>query len=94
MASAVLQEIAINLGNDTGLEAFDAGSVADSWRQQPGAPCFALILSTLELAFWILVSETDCPSVGVTAVHGRLGDGATNPDEGWSVCLDRAITCI
>ncbi len=32
------REVAIALVNDTGLDAFDAGLLRDSWRQQPGAP--------------------------------------------------------
>src|SRR3954464_13837107 len=32
------RKVGMKLVEDTGFDAFDAGSLADSWRQQPGAP--------------------------------------------------------
>lgn len=33
-------EITMSLVKDSGVDAFDAGSIADSWRLQPGAPVY------------------------------------------------------
>lgn len=35
-------EVAVTLVDDAGFGAFDAGRLANSWRQQPGAPASAL----------------------------------------------------
>ncbi|WP_104182334.1 NADPH-dependent F420 reductase [Arthrobacter sp. B0490] len=37
--------VALSLVKDTGFDAFDAGSLADSWRQQPGAPAYCTDLT-------------------------------------------------
>ncbi|WP_425294317.1 NADPH-dependent F420 reductase, partial [Microvirga tunisiensis] len=34
------RKVGMALVEDTGFDAFDAGALADSWRQQPGAPCY------------------------------------------------------
>ncbi|MFI6494807.1 hypothetical protein [Streptomyces sp. NPDC050564] len=44
--------MAMRLVDDTGFDPFDAGVLADSWRQQPGTPayCTELDLTALEAA--------------------------------------------
>jgi predicted dinucleotide-binding enzyme len=37
---AVDHNVAMALVDDTGFDGFDAGSLADSWRQQPGSPVY------------------------------------------------------
>ena len=37
--------VAMALVEDTGFTAFDAGALADSWRQQPGTPCYCTDLT-------------------------------------------------
>ncbi|MFD7276296.1 hypothetical protein ACFV80_04400 [Streptomyces sp. NPDC059862] len=39
----------MHLVNDTGFDPFDAGSLADSWRQQPGTPAYCTELSLEDL---------------------------------------------
>ncbi|MCK9903581.1 NAD(P)-binding domain-containing protein [Frankia sp. Cpl3] len=39
------RRVTLKLVEDTGLDAFDAGSLADSWRQQPGAPAYCTDLT-------------------------------------------------
>ncbi|MFC9911214.1 NADPH-dependent F420 reductase [Streptomyces sp. NPDC127197] len=34
------RRVAMHLVDDTGFDPFDAGPLADSWRQQPGAPAY------------------------------------------------------
>lgn len=43
------REIAIALMNDTGYDGYDAGPLADSWRQQPGAPVYCTNLKYDEI---------------------------------------------
>src|SRR5688500_9718150 len=51
------REIAMALVNDTGLDAFNAGSLADSWRQQPGAPVYCTDLTHAEIGAALEAAE-------------------------------------
>jgi len=89
------RQIAMALVNDTGLNAFDAGTLADSWRQQPGAPVYCTDLTSGDIRAALDAAERDrLPKrrdLGVAVMQERLGDGTTNPDEDWGVRLVRAI---
>lgn len=43
------KKIAMRLVNETGFDPVDAGSLEDSWRQQPGAPSYSCDLNAVEL---------------------------------------------
>lgn len=89
------RQVAMSLVNDTGLDAVDAGRLAESWRQQPGAPVYCTDLSSAEIGPALKVAERDrLPKrrdLGVAVMQERLGDGTTNPDEDWGVRLVRVI---
>ena len=89
------RDITMALVNDSGLDAFDAGSLADSWRQQPGAPVYCTDLTYDEIGDALEAAERErLPKrrdLGVAVMQERLGDGTTNPDENWGVRLVRAI---
>lgn len=89
------RDVAMSLVNDTGLDAFDAGSIADSWRQQPGAPAYCTDLPLSEIGAALNAAERDrLPKrrdLAVAVMQERLGDGTTNPDEDWGVRLVRVI---
>jgi predicted dinucleotide-binding enzyme len=44
------KQLVLGLVNDAGFDALDAGSLADSWRQQPGSPAYCTDLTLPELA--------------------------------------------
>lgn len=89
------REVAIALVNDTGFDAFVVGPLADSWRQQPGAPAYCTDLTWEEIGAALPAAERSrLPKrrdLGVAAMQERLGDGTTNPDAEWGVRLVRAI---
>ena len=88
-------EVAMALVEDTGFDAFDAGRLAESWRQQPGAPAYCTDLTREEMAAALAAAEkARLPKrrdLGVAVMQERLGDGTTNPDAEWGVRLVRAI---
>ena len=43
------REVAMALVDDTGFDGFDAGTLADSWRQQPGSPVYITDLTYDEM---------------------------------------------
>jgi len=89
------REVALALVNDSGFDGFDAGSLADSWHQQPGAPAYCTDLTREEMGPALAAAEKDrLPKrrdLGVAVMQERLGDGTTNPDAEWGVRLVRAI---
>jgi len=83
------------LVGDTGFDAFDAGMLAESWRQQPGAPCYCTDLTRTELPAALAAAErARLPKrrdLALAAVFERLGDGTRNPDADYAVRLNRAL---
>ncbi|MHA6642134.1 hypothetical protein [Mesorhizobium sp. A623] len=43
------REVAMTLVEDSGLDAVYSGTIADSWRQQPGAPAYSTDLTRDEM---------------------------------------------
>jgi len=73
----------------------DAGTLADSWQQQPGAPCYCTDLTREEMpAAWAAADAARLPKrrdLAIAAVTERLGDSTTNPDAEYLVRLNRAL---
>lgn len=89
------RQIAMALVEDSGLDPYDAGTLAQSWRQQPGAPAYCTDLTREQMGAALAAAEKDrLPKrrdLGVAVMQERLGDGTTNPDAEWGVRLVRAI---
>ena len=89
------RQMAMALVEDSGLDAYDAGKLAESWRQQPGAPAYCTDLRREEMGAALAAAERDrLPKrrdLGAAVMQERLGDGTTNPDADWGVRLVRAI---
>lgn len=87
--------VAMTLVGDTGLDAVYSGPLAESWRQQPGAPVYCTDLTLAEIEPALAAAErARLPArrdLGVAVIQERVGDGTTNPDEEWGVRLVRAI---
>jgi predicted dinucleotide-binding enzyme len=83
------------LVEDTGFDAFDTGSLADSWRQQPGAPAYCTDLTFQEIPAAIAAADrARLPKrrdLAVAAFQERLGDATTNPDADYAVRLSRVL---
>src|SRR4051812_18235639 len=89
------RQVGMALVEDTGFEAFDAGTLAESWRQQPGAPCYCTDLTLEELPAALAGAErARLPKrrdLSIAAIQERVGDGTTNPDSEYAVRLVRAL---
>jgi predicted dinucleotide-binding enzyme len=89
------RQVGMKLVEDTGFDAFDAGTLAESWRQQPGAPCYCTDLTAAEMAAALRAAEkARLPKrrdLAVAAIQERVGDGKTNPDAEYGVRLNRAL---
>ena len=89
------RQVAIALVQDTGLDAFDAGPLAESWRQQPGTPVYCTDLTLAEIPGALARADAKrAPArrdLAVAAIMERVGDGKTNPDAEYGVRLSRAL---
>ncbi|WP_224994277.1 NADPH-dependent F420 reductase [Cesiribacter sp. SM1] len=89
------RKVTMTLVEETGFEAFDAGSLMDSWRQQPGAPAYCTDLALNELPAAIAAADrARLPKrrdLAVAAFQERLGDATTNPDADYGVRLSRVL---
>lgn len=87
--------IAMQLINDTGFDPYHTGSLADSWRQQPGAPIYCTDLTIDEMARLINTAEKErLPArrdIAVSAIMERMSSPTTNPDAEFGLRLSRAL---
>lgn len=89
------RELGIALVDDTGFDGFDAGTLAESWRQQPGAPCYCTDLTREQMQEALDQAEASrLPrrrDLAVAAIMERVGDSQTNPSADFGVRLCRAL---
>jgi hypothetical protein len=91
------RSVAVLLVEETGFDAVDAGALADSWRQQPGAPAYCTDLTRDELRVALESAEKDRSprrrDLSIAVVSERVssegGKGAHFGD--WLVQCNRAI---
>jgi predicted dinucleotide-binding enzyme len=87
--------VAMALVHDTGLDAVKAGTLAQSWRQQPGAPCYCTDLTHLEIPAALAAAErARLPKrrdLAFSAIAERMGDVTFSPDMDYNMRLTRAL---
>ena len=89
------RKLGMALVEDTGFDAVDAGTLAESWRQQPGTPCYCTDLTREEMPGALAAADAArSPArrdLAVAAILERVGDAKTNPDAEYAVRLHRAL---
>jgi predicted dinucleotide-binding enzyme len=93
--SGAERAVGIALVEQTGFDGFDAGTLADSWRQQPGSPSYCTDLTSDQLPAALAAAErARLPKrrdLAFDAIAERIGGGGANPDAEWGVRLSRAL---
>lgn len=85
--------IAMQLVEQTGFDAVDAGVLAESWRQQPGSPVYCTDRTRAEMPDWLAAAEKErVPqrrdlAMEVIGDHVRAGGSVTGP---FLVAINRA----
>ncbi|MGY1969051.1 NADPH-dependent F420 reductase [Nocardia gipuzkoensis] len=86
--------VGMALVEDTGFDGFDAGPLAQSWRQQPGAPTYCTDLTRDEMPAALARAEAarlpNRRDLSGAAIAERFGVG-TNPEPEYHVHLSRAL---
>jgi predicted dinucleotide-binding enzyme len=89
------RDVAMTLVDETGLDAVYSGTLAESWRQQPGSPSYCTDLGRDEVPSALASAErARLPrrrDLAIEAITERVGDGTTNPDSDYAVRLTRAL---
>lgn len=92
---AAARAIGMTLVDDTGFDGFDAGLLAESWRQQPGTPCYCTDLTSEEMPAALAAADAARSprrrDLAVAAITERIGGGGANPDAAYLVRLNRAL---
>jgi len=88
------REVAIALVNHTGFDGYDAGTLADSWRLQPGSPVYCTNLTYEEIGAALAGAERErLPKrrdLSVAIFSERFGPGQ-NPDAATIIRISRAL---
>lgn len=88
--------VALQLVDDTGFDAFDAGPLEASWRQQPGAPAYCTDLTSGEMPSALAAAEKDMvPQIrdlimSIVAVRTKRYTMMDDSFAEWLVRLNRA----
>lgn len=85
----------MTLVEDTGFDAFDAGTLAESWRLQPGAPVYCTDLTFEELPAALAAAERErLPKrreLAWDVLQERVRDDFMNLDAEYVIRLQRAL---
>lgn len=89
------RKVGMALVEETGLDAYDAGTLAESWRQQPGTPCYCTDLTHEEMPAALAAADAARSpkrrDLSLAAVMERIGEGTKYPDADFIVRLNRAL---
>lgn len=89
------RKVGMALVEDTGLDAVDAGTLSQSWQQQPGAPAYCTDLTREEVPAALAAADrARLPKrrdLAIAVIQERVGDSTTNPDADYGVRLNRAL---
>jgi len=89
------KEIGMMLVQQTGFDAKYSGTLAESWRQQPGSPSYCTDLTYDELGTALSRAEKNrLPKrrdIAIEAISERIGDSKINPEADYLVRLNRIL---
>lgn len=89
------REVTMALVEESGLDAYDAGTIANSWRQQPGTPCYCTEVTLAELpealASADLARSRKRRDLAFAVYSERYGNLNINPGREYIVRLSQLI---
>lgn len=88
--SDVARRTVMQLVDDTGFDPFDAGVLAESWRQQPGTPAYCTELNLEELGQALAAAEKDKAPITRDRLMEHFGSLTEAPSLDETVAINRA----
>ncbi|RZL80902.1 MAG: NADP oxidoreductase [Rhodococcus sp. (in: high G+C Gram-positive bacteria)] len=89
------RRVGIALVDDTGFDGYDAGTLAQSWRQQPGTPSYCTDLTRDEMAAALAAADAERSpkrrDIAAAAFAERYDSPTLNPTADHAVRLNRAL---
>jgi predicted dinucleotide-binding enzyme len=89
------RRVGMSLVEETGFAAIDAGTLADSWRQQPGTPCYCTDVTEDEVHDALATADvTRSPKrrdLSVAVIAERYDDIMATPQVDFAARVNRAI---
>ncbi|RYE75867.1 MAG: NADP oxidoreductase [Myxococcales bacterium] len=89
------RKVGLALVEETGFDALDAGTLAESWRQQPAAPAYCTDLTLSELPAALAAAEAArLPKrlgLATAVIMERMGDSQVLPDGEFLLRLNRVL---
>jgi predicted dinucleotide-binding enzyme len=87
--------LGMSLVEDTGFDGVDAGGLAESWRQQPGAPCYCTDLTRQEmpaaLAAAVATRSPKRRDLAMTVIAELMNDPTADLGPDFAVRLNRLL---
>ncbi len=88
--SAEARATVMQLVDDTGFDPFDAGVIADSWRQQPGTPAYCTELGLEDLAQALTAADKDKAPATRDRIMEHFGTLTMAPSLDETVAINRS----
>jgi predicted dinucleotide-binding enzyme len=88
--SAEARRAVMQLVDDTGFDPFDAGVIAESWRQQPGTPAYCTELGLDDLAKALTAADKDKAPATRDRLMEHFGSLKEAPSLDETVAINRA----
>lgn len=88
--SAEARATVMKLVDDTGFDPFDAGVIADSWRQQPGTPAYCTELGLEDLGKALAAADKDKAPITRDRLMEYFGSLETAPTLDETVAINRS----
>ncbi|WP_416409266.1 NADPH-dependent F420 reductase [Agrobacterium rosae] len=84
--------VAMQLVEETGFDALDAGPLATSWRQQPGTPAYCTELTASELAEALQAADQSRAAENRDRLIKQFSETGKMPDHDEAIALNRRFT--
>ena len=88
------KKVAAELVNQTGYDTVDGGSLAESWRQEPGTPAYCTELDAAELRQALAAAEKGKGPVARDAVMDKLYNLKAFPSNEELVAINRSAAAV
>lgn len=86
--------IAMQLVEETGFDALDAGPLAASWRQQPGTPAYCTELTTSELTAALQAADQSRAAENRDRLIKQFSETGKMSDHDEAIALNRKVTAL